>query len=261
MSQELQKLRLSEVDATVELGYTTYKQRDGIVRDLQTIHDPHKTRLQRWRERYLSLEDVVLSARPQDGARAMFETTVTIPFAESARLRVSVERLSDSSQAAGWTALQFYHELSEGESGIQQLHAIDPLVGIAAKAMHRDNSDIIGAALWTHETGLPPSVDPVPKKEVIFQNPLAAYEETGTKVTVFNDNSRSLPGLLHVLKAEYDYFYPGANTSEAVAGIVGARGVEEFSDAWEAAIPQGAVGGARRLLESGVFLFEVTGQA
>lgn len=214
-----------------------------MVADVQYIHDPSASKLGRaFRASFWYHNDLL--ARPHGHAYALFGANIS---RDDIAGEVIAEMYAPErpGQAAGWAALHLYREKVKGMS-LPHLNATDPLEATFKKsmdrrlAMAREAKDEAATSVFRPGDG-----------ELSIA--CAGYG-TPSKVCVNNKEGQSLPGLLHIIKAGYDELYPGANTSEAVAGIVGATSLEGFTEAWQTAAELEPVVAARTLLESGVFI-------
>lgn len=241
MSEQLQRLHLRHDH--LKFNTPSAKEQSRVVRDVQYIHDPSTTKVGRVLKTAL-WHHFDLRARPHGNAYALFGADMSRDDIDG-EVTVRMYELELPGQAAGWAALQLYREKADGLF-LPHLDAVDPLQATFEKLMERKLAIKEGAK-------------DKPATSVFWPDPGNLFiTTTGYKapseVWVNNKENQSLPGILRIIKAGYDELYPRDNTSEAVAGIVGAGNLEEFTDAWHTAAEHEPVVAARTLLESSVFL-------
>ena len=242
MSEQLQRLHLRH--DLVKFNTPSAKDQSRVVRDVQYIHDPSTMKVGRaFRTAFWHHFD--LHARPHGNAYALFEADMSRDDMDR-EVTVMMYKLELPGQAAGWAALQLYREKAT-DMRLPQLNVVDPLEATFEKSIERrftiqrEAKDEAATSVFRPFFG-----------ELSIA--CAGYG-TPSEVRADNKENQSLPSILHTIKAGYDELYPGANTSEAVAGIVGATNLEEFTEAWQTVADLEPVAAARTLLESdGVFI-------
>jgi len=255
MERRLNKLLLDE--AGISFIYSPPKKPVDIVRHIQTIHDPYRSSRMLRKERQKTPGWVKLTAEAHGNACAVFRAHVGV-FKDVKKVSVWIPKVHFPGQAMGWSALQLYGELMTGGPIIDQLNFIDPQMDTAEKARLKYHSDPLGELLEDLERG-PRTASTIPEttEELMFSPHVwNGHLTTSTRGALINRRQRSLPEALQRIKEGYDELYPGANTSEAVAGLVWARNLEDFTGEWNAAVDRYSdkpILAARMLLESGVF--------
>lgn len=255
MAEQLQRLSLK--NAYMYVDAPSRKEQNATLRDIQNIHDPSRLKLGMWWQRLWGIHHIKLGADPHDEACALFDAHCSIT--PENKIHLWLKDASLPQQAAGWAALQLYGELSRGKSQIVAFNAVDPLKGTYGRGHIRTHNGILSHLLGKHIIGEAPIEASIfddfrRDEEILFAkiSPESGY--TGAEVMVENHKNHSLPGLLHVIKDAYDEMYHASDSSTAVAGIVGARNLEAFDEAWAAAAKHEPVAAARKLLESDIFL-------
>lgn len=239
MSEQLQRLHLRH--DLVKFNTPSAKDQSRVVRDVQYIHDPSTMKVGRaFRTAFGHHLD--LRARPHGNAYALFGADMSRDDMDR-EVTVMMYKLELPGQAAGWAALQLYREKATGIR-LPHLDAVDPQTDTGYRALtrlaaFRDEAKDEAASVFRSNGGL---------------SIASMGEEMPSEVRAYNKGHQSLPGILHIIKAGYDELYPGANTSEVVAGIVGATNLEEFTKAWQTAAELEPVAAARTLIESRIFI-------
>jgi hypothetical protein len=240
MSEQLQRLHLRH--DLVKFNTPSAKDQSRVVRDVQYIHDPSTMEVGRaFRTAFWHHFD--LRARPHGNAYALFGANMSRDDMDR-EVTVMMYKLELPGQAAGWAALQLYREKATSIR-LPHLDVVDPQTDTGYKALTRlaalrnEAKDEAATSVFRPNGGL--SIAPM-------------GEEMPSEVRAYNKKHQSLPGILHIIKAGYDELYPEANTSEAVAGIVGATNLEDFTDAWQTAAELEPVAAARTLIESRIFI-------
>jgi hypothetical protein len=262
MSRHLDRLLLDE--AGISFKYSPPQEPVDIVRHIQTIHDPYKSSKTLHRARQKTPGWIKLTAEAHGNACAIFKAHVGV-FKDIGKVSILIPELMVlPGQVAGWSALQLYGELMTGGPIIDQLNFVDPQMGTAEKAQQKYNSnpvdtllDEIAEEIATGSPRRTASSIPDTKSELIF-SPLVwqGHPPYGTRGALINRRQRSLPDALQRIRQGYNELYPGSNTSEAVAGLVCTRNLEDFTGVWSAAVDRYSdkpILAARMLLESGIF--------
>jgi len=222
--------RLELANGTATLPHRPNRQAySAVLKDVQEIHNPGSSWIANaWRRAGL-LERFELTA-DEDNPTSFSAKAYRFDAHEAS---IAFDNPHRPRQAAGWAALQLYREKTAGP--LKNWFTFrDPCM---QTRRFRSSTPEIRFSEDVDKSGFE-----LPSTEVGFDNKF---------------RGRPLLGVLHTLQSEYDKLYPqaGFDSSQVVAGIVGARNLDDFTAAWvsvEKLDPP--VRAARMLLESDVFL-------
>lgn len=204
-----------------------------VVRDMQTIHDA--TQSERVK-RFKRIPPIVyLRAEPSKAPNRMF----------SARIDQDLDKLgidlgdvaNEPRQAMAWATVRMYLEKSGVE--LAAVDALDPRSQTAEKFMEQDQLQDYLRRLGGKIDQGSPSVLAIPSN--LFPGyPGVLPNSSFVSVQQKPGQGNSLLTMLRAVETEYEILYPEESASIAVAGIVGARNMGVFAEAWEQADMRGA---------------------
>lgn len=229
-------------DAHSRVGFG--RERRGLVRDLQAIHNGSAASWQLWLHRAVAPIAVKLNAASV-GPGVAFDAKIVRHSRKSGEVAVDFGDLDRFEQRAGWAAIQLYRQ----KAGLQleSLHLADSRRTTALRyngAFHSDKSFM--RMVNTGQTNL---------LMTLSEDAPWAMPPQQSYVFVQSRDGRTLPDMLHVVQNTYARLYPEYDTDTAVAHIVGTLSIEAFEEAWYGSLAQyDPVSATQSLLSSGVFI-------